>query len=150
MKFLVAIDGSDASAHALDRALLLARPSGAKLLLLSVVEPPADYFWPTVLPTGEPLPVQMPSHDELTAVRRSVALATLERNAARCRDAGVACELLIEVGAPRHVICDVAEREAVDIVVVGSRGLGDVQRLMLGSVSDYVVHHAAAPVLVVR
>jgi nucleotide-binding universal stress UspA family protein len=48
------------------------------------------------------------------------------------------------------VICDVAEREAVDFVVVGSRGLGDVQRLMLGSVSDYVVHHAAAPVLVVR
>jgi nucleotide-binding universal stress UspA family protein len=54
MKFLVAIDGSDASAHALDRALLLARPSGAKLMLLSVVEPPADYFWPPQRRPGHP------------------------------------------------------------------------------------------------
>jgi nucleotide-binding universal stress UspA family protein len=44
----------------------------------------------------------------------------------------------------------IAKEENPDMLILGSRGLGSVERLMLGSVSDYVLHHCGSPVLVVR
>lgn len=54
------------------------------------------------------------------------------------------------VGKPAgEVICKVCEEEKADLVVMGTRGQGVVRRTLLGSVSDYVVHHAHIPVGVV-
>lgn len=53
-------------------------------------------------------------------------------------------------GEPRHVIASTAADWGADLVVVGARGLGAFKRLLLGSVSTAVVHHAPCPVLVVR
>lgn len=55
-----------------------------------------------------------------------------------------------ELGEPRTAIIDFANNNDYDIIVVGSRGLGAVTGLLLGSVSTYVVHHAPCPVLVVH
>jgi len=56
-----------------------------------------------------------------------------------------------EVGVnPGEVICSVAQREAVETIVVGTRGLGVMRRTIMGSVSDYLVHHAHCPVSVCR
>ncbi len=150
MKFLVAIDGSTASQHALEKALSLAKPSGADLVLLNVAEHPSSAYWPGVLPTGEPLPFQNIPVAELEESVRAVAEATLNEAREYCKAAGVSCEARLEFGSPRDTICDVAETERPDILIIGSRGLGNMQRLMLGSVSDYVIHHAPCPVLVVR
>lgn len=49
---------------------------------------------------------------------------------------------------PGHVICHVADQEKASMIVIGSRGAGKIRRTILGSVSDYVVHHAHCPVLV--
>lgn len=51
---------------------------------------------------------------------------------------------------PGDVICRVAEEERAELVVMGTRGLGRLHRTLVGSVSDYVVHHAPCPVLVYR
>ena len=51
-------------------------------------------------------------------------------------------------GEPREVIVKEAERLKVQLIIMGSRGLGIVQRLLLGSVSDYVVHNAKCSVLI--
>jgi len=51
---------------------------------------------------------------------------------------------------PGEVICKVAEHDAVTMIVVGTRGLGSVRRTIMGSVSDYVVHHAHCPVVICR
>lgn len=51
--------------------------------------------------------------------------------------------------SPGHVICDLAKKEKADAVIVGQRGLGTVSRAMLGSTSDYILHHSSVPVLVV-
>jgi nucleotide-binding universal stress UspA family protein len=51
---------------------------------------------------------------------------------------------------PGEIICRVAEEEDVAMIVVGTRGLGKVRRAIMGSVSDYVVHHAPCPVIVCR
>lgn len=54
------------------------------------------------------------------------------------------------VGNSRDAIVETAKTEKIDVVVVGSRGLGTLSRLLLGSVSDYVVKHSPCPVLVAR
>jgi len=51
---------------------------------------------------------------------------------------------------PGEDICEYAEKNEFDLIVVGSRGLGNVKKLILGSVSNYVVNHAEIPVLVVK
>jgi nucleotide-binding universal stress UspA family protein len=150
MKFLVAIDGSLASHHALEQAIRLGKPCNATLLLLMVSEPINSLAWPAMLPTGEPLPLQMITPAELDQANRAIAHAQLEKSHEICVAASVKCEMRLEIGSPRTTICEIAEREAVDLLIVGSRGLGNVQRLVLGSVSDYVIHHAQCPVLVVR
>jgi nucleotide-binding universal stress UspA family protein len=52
-------------------------------------------------------------------------------------------------GVPVRVICDLAEAEGVDLIVVGRRGRGALNHLLMGSVSQGVLHHAKVPVLVV-
>jgi nucleotide-binding universal stress UspA family protein len=51
---------------------------------------------------------------------------------------------------PGEVICKVADEEKVALIVIGTRGLGKVRRTIMGSVSDFVVHHASCPVVVCR
>ena len=51
---------------------------------------------------------------------------------------------------PGHVITDVATSEKANMIVMGTRGLGTIRRTILGSVSDYVVHHSHCPVVVCR
>jgi nucleotide-binding universal stress UspA family protein len=57
---------------------------------------------------------------------------------------------VVEVGDAADVICRVADRLGVDVVIVGSHGRSGLGRLFLGSVSEHVVRHAPCPVLVVR
>jgi len=50
---------------------------------------------------------------------------------------------------PGHTICELAKKENADAIVMGQRGLGTVSRALLGSTSDYVLHHSTIPVLIV-
>ena len=59
-------------------------------------------------------------------------------------------QMILVVGKPAgNVICKEAEKEKVELIVTGSRGLGKTRRTILGSVSDYVVHHTCCPVCIV-
>ncbi|KAK6147387.1 hypothetical protein DH2020_018299 [Rehmannia glutinosa] len=62
----------------------------------------------------------------------------------------VKAETLILQGDPKDKICQAAEELHVDLVVLGSRGLGTIKRALLGSVSNYCVHHVNCPVLIVK
>lgn len=53
-------------------------------------------------------------------------------------------------GKPGEAICRIAEEEKATMIVMGTRGLGKVRRTIMGSVSDYVVHHSHCPVIVCR
>ena len=50
---------------------------------------------------------------------------------------------------PGHMICELAKEKNVDSIVMGQRGLGTISRMLLGSTSDYVLHHAHVPVIVI-
>lgn len=52
-------------------------------------------------------------------------------------------------GHPGEHVCKTALKEKANLIVVGSRGMGTVRRTILGSTSDYIIHHAHVPVLVV-
>ena len=54
------------------------------------------------------------------------------------------------VGRPAQEILKVAKRRRCDLIVMGSRGLGGIRKLLLGSTTDGVVHHASIPVLVIK
>ena len=57
--------------------------------------------------------------------------------------------LLRDNGKPGEVIIKHAKKEKANYIVMGCRGLGKIRRTLLGSVSDFVVHHAEIPVIVV-
>ncbi len=59
-------------------------------------------------------------------------------------------KMIRKEGLPGHQICEAAEKEGAELIVIGTRGLGTTRRTLLGSVSDYVLYHSAVPVTICR
>ena len=62
----------------------------------------------------------------------------------------VTVEQRVDFGDPADVILSVADKDGADLIVVGSRGLGEYAELLLGSVSRKILHLAKVPVMVVH
>ncbi|OWF35021.1 uncharacterized protein LOC110443417 [Mizuhopecten yessoensis] len=69
---------------------------------------------------------------------------------AKLKAHGIGGKVKTMSGKPGEVICKVAKDEGVTLIVTGTRGLGTVRRTFVGSVSDYIIHHAHVPVIVAR
>jgi nucleotide-binding universal stress UspA family protein len=137
----VALDGSAASDHAARFFAALPPPATLAVRLVGVVEPPP-------VPRTAPRAVIAALQDAITAVtndRRGVLSAALDRVAKQF--AGPVTQEL-PVGHPAETLERMSSE--VDLIVLGARGLGPVKRLMLGSVSERVLRHAACPVLIVH
>jgi nucleotide-binding universal stress UspA family protein len=136
-RVLVATDTSWTSTAAETAGIELAAWANAQLILLSVIDPAR-----LRLPGGL-------FHTRVDQVRgeRESALAKV---VARARESGVVAQFLIWEGDPGVCVSDAAEAEGADVILVGSHGRGPVGRLLLGSVSSYVVAHGRLPVVVVR
>lgn len=65
-------------------------------------------------------------------------------------DSNIKINYVNQVGNPAEVIVQMAEKEHYDLVVIGSRGLGEIKGILLGSVSDRVAHICKCPVLIVK
>jgi nucleotide-binding universal stress UspA family protein len=145
-KILLATDGSEGAALALQTATDLAKSTGSKLHLVYVEA--ASYVFPTTdwgSFGGEDLPTRL---DE---VAKEAAKTKVDEQAQRVREAdGEVAGAHARVGYPAAEIVDLAEELGVGLIVIGSRGLGGVRRTLMGSVSDSVVRHAICPVLVTR
>jgi nucleotide-binding universal stress UspA family protein len=135
---LVAIDDSEAANAALSEAIGLARSEGARLTLISVATSPP------ILATGPFIP-RVPSEDELV---RDAEKVLAHAEALVPEDVPVVT--LVRRGAAAKAILERIELGGHDLVVLGSRGLGRVGGLMLGSVSAAVVAHSPVPVLIAR
>ena len=134
---LLATDLSDASASATEEAFDLAGRLGARLLVVSVIDPGS-----LKLPGGR----YRARVDQVRERREQLAQLLVERG----REEGLAVSFLVWTGDPGDMIIEAAEAEHADMVLVGSHGRGPVGRLLLGSVSEFVVRNAPCPVLVVR
>ncbi len=146
-RVLAGIDGSQLALDAARRAVDLLGADRVDLTLLRVVQPAVST---TALAAGGPgagLAID-PRVTEETA-------DALEQEAAddlttAQRALGVTAATAVRSGAPGDVICAAAADGAFDLIVVGSHGAGFLKRVLLGSVSHHVLHHAPCPVLVVR
>jgi nucleotide-binding universal stress UspA family protein len=134
---LVGVDGSEASVRAARQAAALAKAFGAKLTILQVLSPivlPGDASW-------APLErLQSADLEQGQAVVHEVQRALGD----------VSSQELVRVGPTAETIVEVAASLKDCLVVVASTGKGLVKRILLGSVSDRVMHLCAGPVLVVR
>jgi nucleotide-binding universal stress UspA family protein len=90
-----------------------------------------------------------PTMDAFIDEQRAHLDGALQRAAGELGRDAARVERSVVVGQPATELIDAAEKDA-DLVIVGARGLGAVGRLVLGSVSDRVVHHAGCPVIVVK
>lgn len=90
-------------------------------------------------------------HDEEMEKIFQKATVITQHYSSKCQELGINAKVLIEakVESIGHTICDLVKVHNPSSIVMGQRGLGIVKRTILGSVSDYILHHAHVPVLVV-
>ena len=142
-KILVCSDGSESALKAAEAGGELARTAKSELVLLHVFEVPLP---PSLMPTESgfaALDFSPPPVDVQEAIVR--------RTAERLKSAGIPFKDRREVAeSAEQAILDSADEEGADLIVLGSRGLGAVQRFLLGSVSDRVAHHAKCAVLILK
>jgi nucleotide-binding universal stress UspA family protein len=143
-RILVGVDGSTRGEHALRHAIGLAKALGAALRFVHVV----DMGW---LPVAPELALDV---DRLAKARRAEGEALLAGALETARTEGVEAEgRLVETETPTQSVAAVLVEQAVSwgagAVVLGARGRGVVERLLLGSVADGVARRSAVPVVLV-
>ena len=139
---LVATDGSDSAKQVVREAGQLAQRVGASVHVVTAYTP-----------LRAPRVGGGSANPELASwhlAGDSRAEGILVDACAELRLAGVEAETHARTGSPADVILDVAEEIDADLVVVGSRGLGDARRHLLGNVPNKVSHHASCSVLIVH
>ncbi|MBO2454837.1 universal stress protein [Actinomadura barringtoniae] len=149
MTILIAYDGSDDSKTAVERAAGLLRPVPA--VVLTVWEPLLMQLARTTLVAPGPL---IDGNDmELQKEQQEQAAQTAEEGADIARRAGLPDAVArseATSGPIWSTIVDVAADIEATLLVTGTRGLGRAKSVLLGSVSDRILHHAGRPVLIIR
>jgi len=136
-RVVIATDGSEGSRVAADLGAAMAERFGAEIFIVHAVNLPSAYS----------LGVYPPPSEVDQALQRSGEHA-LKAAAEVVEGHGLAHTDVIAHGAPANVILDAAEAHEADLIVMGSQGLGAVQRFLLGSVTTRVLHNAPCAVLV--
>ncbi len=131
-KILLGYDGTEPARHALDMAADLAMALGASVEVISVVPVHPGRF-----------PVD--PWDDTT-----VHASELQEAARLLKEKGIRAELVESMGDPAKTIEQYAHEHGYDVIVVGSRGLDAIGRVLQGSVSEHVATHADVPVMIVR
>lgn len=139
-KILVPVDFSDHSARALDYAIELAKELSAGLHLMHSYKINVG----GLSPYGVVLP------ETLDRDIRAAAERQLDEWADKVRAAGLAVEISITPIFPSEAIANTAEEAGADLIVMGTRGLGGLKHVMLGSVAERTVRIAPCPVLTLR
>ena len=137
---IVGVDGSETSMRAAGIATEIARSRQTKLLLVTVVRPP-EGWWGI---GGAP-----PSPEALSAALVEGQEQVLREVEEGLDLEGIDYESVQELGDPSSKIVEVIEDRTVDLLVIGRRGAGFAERIMLGSVADQLCHTSPVPVMVV-
>ncbi|KKG11490.1 universal stress protein [Methanosarcina sp. 2.H.A.1B.4] len=139
-KIMIATDGSESARKAADTAIELARLSGAKIYAVCVIDrsiyssAPEDMEWEEAM------------YDRFRELGEE-AVSYVEKTA---KNAGLQVEPTLLEGHPAEEIVNFAEKNGVDLIIVGSLGKSGIERFLIGSVSENVFRNAKGPVLVVR
>ncbi|XP_010498273.1 PREDICTED: uncharacterized protein LOC104775979 isoform X2 [Camelina sativa] len=162
-RMMVAIDESDSSFYALQWVidhfsnLLMttgteAAESEGGMLTVVHVQSPFHHFAAFPAGPGGATAVYASSTmiESVKKAQQETSAALLSRALQICRAKQIRTETLVLEGEAKEMICEAVEQMHVDLLIVGSRGLGKIKRAFIGSVSDYCAHHANCPILIVK
>jgi nucleotide-binding universal stress UspA family protein len=147
-RILVAVDGSENAERATKVAIELAGKFGSELIVLHVIGRPSYTYVPMFPSVTPPQAV----FDEYHALSKKAAEGYVGKAVSLADGSKVKVRGDVQEGRFSVVqgITEYADNEKVDLIIVGTRGLGGFTKLVIGSVSSGVVTHAHCPVLVVR
>ncbi|AFZ36963.1 UspA domain-containing protein [Stanieria cyanosphaera PCC 7437] len=151
-KILVGIDRSLISKKVFEVALSFATATGANLMLVQVLSDreedypqlPAYSYYP--MWDDQTVRIYQQQWEEY----KKQGIEILNNLAQQATEAGIATEFTQMSGSPERSICQIAYTWNADLIIVGNRGLTGIKEMVLGSVSNYVTHHAPCSVLIVR
>ncbi|XP_033746403.1 universal stress protein in QAH/OAS sulfhydrylase 3'region-like isoform X1 [Pecten maximus] len=137
---IIGVDESDMAEFAFEWYGANFHKPGNKVLLLHC---PENYINATTMSPGRVVELQREVEGKSCDLKRKFI--------DKANKLGIEAEFKVEAAEkPGHAIVEVATKNEAAFIVTGTRGMGKIRRTILGSVSDFVVHHAPCPVLVCR
>ncbi|YAF96554.1 MAG: universal stress protein [Nodularia sp. CChRGM 3473] len=154
-KILVALDRSEMAQQVFEQALALAKATQANLLLLHVLSPQEEGspylpiisnidYYPGL--SGQNFELYQKQWDTF----KHAGIQMLQSFSAQANTAGISTEFDQPLGHPGRTICKLATTWGADLIIMGRKGRSGLAELLLGSVSNYVVHHAPCSVYIVH
>lgn len=136
---MIAVDGSEESLQAVRQALaLVARGLRAEIALVNVQEP------------ASLLELATQDSDAIATAAVEAGEHLMASGAALLDEAGVGYSMEVVLGEPSTVLVDMAEQLDANMVILGARGMGAIESVLVGSVSKAVLSRCTRPVLLVR
>lgn len=154
-RILVALDRSEIGQQVFEQALALAQAMQANLLLVHILSPEEDGspsipmvsnydYYPGL--SGQSFEIYQKQWDTF----KDEGLKMLQSFSAKANTAAVPTQFQQILGSPGRTICKLATTWNADLIVMGHRGLAGFKEFFLGSVSNYVLHHAPCSVHIVH
>lgn len=131
-------DGSDHSKKAIEKAIYLAKKLGVSLHCLFIID--MNVFDKTIPPNQD--------SNHLKAILETEGRKNLDYVKKRGKEYGINIQTQLFHGIPNEEIINNANKD--DLIVMGSKGKSTFQKLLIGSVSEQVLHHADGPVMIVK
>lgn len=155
-KILVAMDSSDISQQVLKSAISLGKQNNSTLMLLHVLtdeemgltEIATQHI--SAIEYHSAMVEQVEAYLKEKELFRKKYLSLLESWVQEAADAGVPAEYTLNYGGPGRTICDLAKSWNADLIMMGRRGLSGFSEFLMGSISNYVVHHSPCSVFIVQ
>jgi nucleotide-binding universal stress UspA family protein len=155
-KILIAVDSSNIGQKVFQEGLTVAKNNQAEVLLIHVlsseednsplpIPPDITEFYPAA---GNELTLESWRSQWEAYEKQGLEMLTEYITKAEKQDVQVVSRQL--AGSPGKTICQIAKQEQVDLIIIGHRGLRGLSELLLGSVSNYVLHHSTCSVLIVQ
>lgn len=144
-KMLVAVDGSKPSLEASIQAIDLAKRFEAELIAIHVIDPRYSHL-ETAL---SPRPGRLKEAVMLAMEKGKQNLDKVKQNATE-KNVRVKTDIIVGRTSVANEIVEYAEKENINIIIIGSRGISGFKRMLLGSVANEVVTYAHCPVFVVK
>lgn len=138
MKILVPVDGSENTRKTLQTLVDNKGRIDGELVLLHVLE-------------VDKLAYRMIPDFQVAMVRENAKKSgehLLDEKKAMLEDAGIACETRLEYGTARDTICEIANDDQFDLVIIARHSHGEIRDVLFGHVSNHVMHKVNCPVLV--
>jgi nucleotide-binding universal stress UspA family protein len=141
---LIAVDASEQAEKAFDFYVNHLHQAGNRLLLIHAAEPP-------MMTSSQAVMLSQAVWDQLVEAEKEKIKVLESKFASKMKAVNIPGKIkAVFSGRAGETVVETALEDKCCMIVMGTRGLGTVRRTILGSVSDYVVHHAHVPVVVCR